>query len=145
MATSLRLDSSAEQRGRWYDRLGVGAATVSAVHCALLPFTIALLPILGLGFLASHEFELVFVGFSTLFGVLSVAHSLRHHGRFFAWSLLLPGLGILWFERLIPAIHEQPMAHAAVMSAGGLLVAAAHWVNLRRAHGGASCAHPHAH
>lgn len=145
MATSLRLDSSAEQRGRWYDRLGVGAATVCAVHCALLPFSIALLPILGLGFLASHEFELVFVGLSTLFGVLSVAHSLRHHGRFFAWSLLLPGLGILWFERLIPAIHEQPMAHAAVMSAGGLLVAAAHWVNLRRAHGGASCAHPHAH
>jgi len=145
MATSLRLDSPAEQRGRWYDRLGVGAATVCAVHCALLPFTIALLPILGLGFLASHEFELVFVGFSTLFGVLSVAHSLRHHGRFFAWSHLLPGLGILWFERLIPAIHEQPLAHAAVMSAGGLLVAAAHWVNLRRAHGGAPCAHPHAH
>jgi len=145
MAASLRLDSPAEQRGRWYDRLGMGAATVCAVHCAVLPFSIALLPVLGLGFLASHAFELVFIGLSTLFGVLSVAHSLRHHGRFFAWSLLLPGLGILWFERLIPAIHEQPIAHAVVMSAGGLLVAAAHWVNLRRAHGGASCAHPHAH
>jgi len=145
MATFPRNDSPAEQRGRWYDRLGIGAATVCAVHCALLPFSFALLSLLGIGFLASHAFELVFVVFSSLFGVLSVAHSLRHHGRFFAWGLLVPGLGILWFERLIPAIHEQPMAHAAVMSAGGLLVAAAHWVNLRRAHGGASCAHPNAH
>ena len=134
-----------ESRGRWFDRLGAGAATLCAVHCAALPVTIALLPALGLEVLASHAFELVFLALSTAFAVLSVAHSLRHHGRFHAWGLLLAGLGILYGERLVPAIHEQPVPHAIVMSLGGLLVASAHWVNLRRAHGGRPCPHPHDH
>lgn len=130
-----------ETRGRWYDRLGLGAAALCAVHCAMLPLSIGLLPALGLGVLASHGFELVFLGLATLFAVLSVAHSLRHHGRFHAWGLLLAGLGILYGERLIPAIHEQPVLHAIVMSLGGLLVAVAHGINLRRAHGDCACPH----
>ncbi|MBS3895688.1 MerC domain-containing protein [Silanimonas sp.] len=131
-----------ELRGRWYDRLGISAATLCVIHCATLPLTIGLLPALGLSVLASHGFELVFLGMSTTFAVLSVAHSLRFHGRFHAWGLLLLGLGILYGERLVPAIHEQPVPHAIVMSLGGLLVAVAHAVNLRRAH--ADCACPNA-
>lgn len=145
MHHAVSTSASAEIRGRWYDRLGVGAAALCAVHCALLPVTIALLPALGLGILASHAFEVVFLFLSTTFAILSVGHSLRHHGRFHAWGLLVAGLGILYLERLVPAIHEQPVPHAMAMSVGGLLVALAHWVNLRRAHDGRPCVHPHEH
>ena len=125
----------AERRGRWYDRLGAGAAMLCAVHCALLPVAMVFLPALGLEFLASHAFEGFFIAFATIFAALSVAHSLRAHGRFFAWPLLLPGLGLLWLERFIPWIHDHAVAHAVGMTLAGALVAAAHLVNLRRAHG----------
>jgi hypothetical protein len=132
-----------ERRGRWYDRLGAGAATVCALHCALLPLAIIFLPALGLEFFASHAFEGFFLAFSTVFAVLSVAHSLRIHRRFFAWHLLLPGMGLLWLERFIPWIHDHPVAHAVGMTMAGGLVAAAHLVNLRRAHHAAdtTCGH----
>ena len=129
-----------EIRGRWYDRLGAAAATLCAVHCALLPLAMAFLPALGLEFLGSHAFEGFFLGFTMVFATLSVAHSLRAHGRFFAWHLLLPGLALLWIERFIPWIHDQPVAHAVVMVTAGSLVAAAHLLNLRKAHGAACTA-----
>lgn len=127
-------EASAEFRGRWYDRLGAGVAGLCALHCVSLPLTILVLPAWGLGFLASHGFELVFLILTASFALLSVAHSLRHHGRFYAWGLLLAGLGILWVGRLLPPIHDNPLAHALAMGAGGMLVACAHLVNLRRAH-----------
>jgi len=140
----LQLAESIRDRGRWYDRLGAGAATACAVHCAALPVAAALLPAFGLQFLASHEFELVFLASASLFATLSVIHSHRRHGRFFAWPFLVPGLAILWLERFVPGIHEQPVPHAIVMTIGGTLVAIAHIVNLRLAHGhvhDASCQH----
>lgn len=126
---------AAEARGRWYDRLGAGVATLCAVHCALLPLAMVFLPALGLEFLASHEFEGFFLAFTTLFAILSVGHSLRAHGRFYAWPLLLAGLAILFAERFIPVIHEHTVLHAITMTTAGTLVAAAHLLNLRLAHG----------
>jgi len=138
---------SAEARGRWYDRLGATAATLCAVHCAVLPLAMAFLPALGLEFLASHAFEGFFLAFTTLFAVLSVGHSLRAHGRFFAWPLLLTGLAILFAERFVPAIHDHALLHALTMTTAGTLVAVAHLLNLRLAHGQAvdAACHGHAH
>jgi hypothetical protein len=147
-AAEMHFEESAPDRGRWYDRLGAGAATACAIHCAALPVAAATLPALGLQFLATHEFELIFLASASLFATLSVVHSLRQHGRFFAWPFLVPGLAILWLERFFPSIHEQPVPHAVVMTIGGTLVAIAHLVNLRLAHGhvnDASCQHGHKH
>jgi hypothetical protein len=134
------LNPGVETRGRWYDRLGAMAATLCAVHCALLPLAMAFLPALGLEFLASHAFEGFFLAFTTVFAALSVGHSLRAHGRFYAWPLLLPGLAILFAERFVPAIHDHVLLHALTMTTAGTLVAVAHVMNLRLAHG-----HAHAH
>jgi hypothetical protein len=127
-------DSSVERRGRWYDRLGAFVATLCAIHCAGLPFVLALLPALGLEFLATHEFEGIFLVWTLVFAMLSVGHSLRQHGRFHAWGLLLAGLALLGVERAMPVIHDTPLLHALVMTAAGTLVAWAHLRNLRRAH-----------
>ena len=138
---------AAETRGRWYDRLGATAATLCAVHCAALPLAMAFLPALGLEFLASHAFEGFFLAFTSVFAALSVGHSLRAHGKFFAWPLLVAGLAILFAERFVPAIHDHALLHALTMTAAGTLVAVAHLVNLRLAHGrrdGSACvAHAH--
>lgn len=148
MARPLSLNQpSTETRGRWYDRLGAATATLCAVHCAALPLAMAFLPAFGLEFLASHEFEGFFLAFTSVFAALSVGHSVRAHGRFFAWPLLVAGLVILFAERFVPAIHDHVLLHALTMTAAGSLVAAAHLVNLRLAHGrvgGSACA-AHAH
>jgi hypothetical protein len=142
------LHQGVEARGRWYDRLGALAATLCAVHCAVLPLAMAFLPALGLEFLASHAFEGFFLAFTTVFAALSVGHSLRAHGRVYAWPLLLPGLAILFAERFVPAIHDHALLHALTMTTAGTLVAVAHLVNLRLAHVESpqgDCVHAHAH
>jgi len=131
-------DPAVEARGRWYDRLGATAATLCAVHCAALPLAMAFLPALGLDFLASHAFEGFFLAFTTVFAALSVGHSLRAHGRFYAWPLLLAGLAILFAERFVPAIHDHTLLHALTMTTAGTLVAVAHLLNLRLAHSNAA-------
>src|SRR6478672_8405035 len=48
------------------DRFGATASFLCAIHCALLPFVIAVLPALGLAFLADHRFERGFIAFASV-------------------------------------------------------------------------------
>ena len=122
------------------DRLGTVGASLCAVHCALLPVALALLPVLGLGILASDGFERGFVGFASLLAIASLWHGYRHHGAYHAFLILVPGLLTLWAGILVPALHESKITHAVTMSIGGTLVALAHLANMRLSRG-----HVHAH
>ena len=115
------------------DRLGLAASVLCAVHSALLPLAVALLPALGLNVGGWIDFDQAFVVFATVLGVTTLTVGYRRHRAFRAWALLLPGLALVWggaFTRL----HDHGLAHAAIMVAGGLLLAAAHLVNLRLSH-----------
>jgi multisubunit Na+/H+ antiporter MnhC subunit len=128
------------------DRLGAFAALLCAVHCAALPLMAGVLPLLGLGLLASDGFELAFVLGATAMGTTSALLTRAKHGRFYGMPFLLPGLTLLWAGRWVDVLHHDPIPHAVVMTAGGVLVAVAHIVNLRLAHGhvhDAGCAHGH--
>ena len=129
---------------RWVDSLGSVGAVLCAVHCALLPFALALLPVLGMGILASQGFEIGFVLFATALAVVSLWHGYRRHRAYHAMTVLVPGLIALWAGVFIPVLHESVIAHAVAMSIGGTLVAVAHLVNLRLSQGHvheARCAH----
>jgi hypothetical protein len=131
---------------RWADPVGSTGAMVCAVHCAALPFVLAALPALGLGFLASSTFDLCFAAFATVIGTTSLwAGYQRHHDRR-AYGLFALGLSSVWVGVAAPPVHDNLVAHALVMSIGGTLIAIAHLVNLRlsRAHQhGPDCAHSH--
>lgn len=129
---------------RWVDSLGSVGATLCAVHCALLPFALALLPVLGLGILASRSFEIGFVLFATTLAVTSIWHGYLHHRAYHAMAVLVPGLIALWAGLFVPALHHPVVAHAVAMSVGGTLVAAAHLVNMRLSQGHTHEPH-HAH
>lgn len=116
---------------RWVDSLGSVGAFLCAVHCALLPFALVLLPVVGLGILASARFEVGFVLFATALAIASLWHGHRRHRAYRAMAILTPGLVALWLGVFLPAIHNTPWAHALTMSLGGTLVALAHLVNLR--------------
>jgi hypothetical protein len=126
------------------DRIGATGSLVCAVHCALLPLLIALLPSLGIATWLGDDFERGFVIFATLFGLAILAWSYRRHRTLRALALLLPGLAALWAAISFPPLHHALVPHAVVMTFGGTLVGLAHLANLRLNHGhvhDASCAH----
>jgi hypothetical protein len=125
---------------RWVDSLGTVGAMLCAVHCALLPFALVLLPVIGLGIFASTRFEQGFVLFATALAIASLWHGYRGHRAYHAFAVLVPGLASLWMGILVPALHHARVPHAIAMSIGGTLVAAAHLVNLRLSRG-----HTHGH
>ncbi|MEZ0469546.1 MerC domain-containing protein [Luteimonas salinilitoris] len=115
------------------DRVGFAASFVCAVHCALLPVALALLPALGLNFGGWIDFDQAFVVFATLLGLTTMSLGYRRHRAFRAWALLLPGLVLVWLGAF-SSLHDHTLGHAAIMVAGGLLLAGAHLLNLRLSH-----------
>jgi hypothetical protein len=115
------------------DRVGFAASFVCAIHCALLPVVLALLPALGLKAGGWIDIDQAFVIFATLLGVTTLGLGYRRHRAFRAWALLLPGLALVW-AGAFSVLHTHSLFHAAVMTSGGLLLAAAHLVNLRLTH-----------
>ena len=126
------------------DRLGATGSLVCAVHCALLPLVIALLPSLGIALWLGEDFELGFVTFATLLGVFTLVWGYRRPRVVRALGLLIPGLVALWAGVLFAPLHHALVPHAITMTFGGTLVGLAHLANLRLNHGhvhDASCAH----
>lgn len=128
------------------DRIGAAGSLLCAIHCALLPLAIAILPSLGIAVWLGDGFETGFVAFASLFGLAVLAWSYRRHRAVRALGLLLPGLATLWVAVLYPPLHHAAVPHAVVMTFGGTLVGLAHVANLRLNHGhvhDATCAHSH--
>ena len=115
------------------DRFGATASFLCALHCAVLPFVVALLPALGLGFLANHAVECAFVLFACSLGSLTIGLGLRRHGDRRALALLLPGVGLLLGGIGLDS-GSAPLWHALLVSAGGVLLSLAHLTNLRLGH-----------
>lgn len=129
------------------DRVGATASFLCAVHCALLPFVLALLPLVGLGFLADHGFERVFVLFACALATLALGRGFRRHHESLPLLLAAPGIALLVLGVMYLEGHSI-VTHSVLVTCGGLLLAAAHFVNLRndrRPHdelaGAARCAH----
>jgi hypothetical protein len=119
---------------RLIDRIGAAAAFGCAIHCAALPFLLALLPALGLGFLADHRFEYAFILVASVIAVPALWHGYQHHrDRRPLWLLGL-GLTLLWTGGFI--VHQEIGSglHAILVTCGGCLLALAHWGNLRISH-----------
>ena len=96
---------------RSLDRLGATGSLLCAIHCALLPLVIALLPSLGIATWLGDGFERGFVVFATLLGLFTLIWGYRRHRAVRALGLLLPGLATLWSRR--PVRAAAPCAGAA--------------------------------
>ena len=129
--------------GALVDRVGATASLLCAVHCVLLPFVLALLPLIGLGFLAGHTFERVFVACAAVLASASIVTAYRRHGRPHALYLMVPGI-VLLVSGIAINLDAHVVIHTVSVVCGGLLVATAHITNLVLAHRHhrATCAHP---
>lgn len=118
------------------DRAGFAASLLCAVHCALLPVVVALLPAFGLKVGGWIDFDQAFVVFASLLGATTLTLGYRRHRAFHAWMLLVPGLLLVWGASFT-ALHQHGLAHTVMMTLGGLALAGAHLLNLRLTHAAA--------
>ena len=125
------------------DRLGATGSLLCAIHCALLPLLIALLPSLGIAAWLGDDFERGFVLFATLLGSFTLAWGYRRHHVVRALGLLVPGLAALWASTLYAPLHHAVIPHAVTMTLGGTLVGLAHLANLRLNHASGVRGHVH--
>lgn len=119
----------------WADRLGAWGAFLCALHCALVPVALALLPAVGLGLVAWHGLEWAFTSLATVLAVASLWMGYRGHRAYHAWLLVAPGLALVWTALLYSPLHTSGLPHAAAMAVGGVLIGIAHIVNLRLSYG----------
>lgn len=119
----------------WADRLGAIGAFICALHCALIPVALALIPTLGLGLVAWHGAEIGFSVLATVLAITSLVLGYRNHRAYHAWLLVAPGLALIWGSLLYPPLHASVLPHAIAMTVGGVLIALAHLVNLRLSYG----------
>lgn len=117
------------------DRIGMVGSVLCALHCALLPILIALLPTLGLGGAALVDFDQAFTVFASVLGITMLSLGWRRHRAFQAWLALIPGLALVWWGSF-SGLHTHSTEHVLVMVIGGLAIAAAHLINLRLSHRG---------
>ena len=127
------------QNDNTLDRIGVIASCVCAVHCALTPLLISLVPLLGLSLLADERAEWTLVGISVAMGFLSLVPAyIRRHRRGRPLVLFGAGLLLILIARLL--LDEKVSFEIPFVLLGALLIVTSHVVNLRLCRACAVCA-----
>lgn len=116
------------QYRRGWDNAGMTASILCAIHCAIVPILITVLPLAGLGFLANPFVEWSMIAFALAIGsyAIGLSYFRVHHKMMPAVFLLAGFLVIIGGHIFTRGWHE-----AIVVPIGGLLIAAAHFVNYR--------------
>ncbi|SEK68350.1 MerC mercury resistance protein [Chitinophaga rupis] len=111
------------------DVLGIGASLLCAIHCALLPVLITLLPLLGAHLLENEKLEYGLMACTFVIGCLALFRGYRHqHRQLLPLLLFLAGFaGLLLGHYAMP-----PLWRPIVITAGALLIIIAHIWNLHK-------------
>jgi hypothetical protein len=123
----------------WLDRVGGVAGAICAVHCALAGLAFGALTSSGLGFVASSEWDVAFVGIAVVVGSLAAASGWRRHRSWKPAALFAAGLGLLLIAKFgMPHEHGAGVARAidhlvpTVLSViGGIGLVGFHVLNAR--------------
>jgi hypothetical protein len=110
------------------DNIGMTASTLCAIHCAVVPVLFTSLPLLGLGFLANAWLEWGMIVLTLIIGAYSIGMSyLRIHRKPQPLFLLTAGFAII----VLGHLFATGWTDMVVVPAGGLFIAAAHFVNYK--------------
>jgi len=114
------------------DIVGMWASTICAIHCLALPFLLVVLPLAGITLIADLVWEIIFLTIAAVVGVIGISRSLKIHGKKLPAIMLSAGLLFLVVSKIeLSHGHQTLEPHTFLAFSGGILVAAAHFVNLR--------------
>lgn len=107
------------------DTTGACLSVACAIHCLSMPLLIAVLPLIGLGFLANERAEMYLILGAIVLAVGSLAWGVRHHRSWRAFLILIVSLAFIVTSRTaVEGTFEM-----VFYSIGGVLLASAHLVN----------------
>ena len=98
-------------------------------------------------FLAEGTFELAMIATSILIAAISLGSSYRVHRKLNPILMMISGGVILVFNFFGHESHSELMEtlHPYIAAFAGLMIASAHWVNMRLCSSCDVCAHDHEH
>jgi hypothetical protein len=108
-------------------RIGAFLAIACAIHCALTPIAITILPLAGLSFLSSHWAEFIMLGLGIGFGGYGVAKGYFSHGDRRPIILVVFGAILIVCGLFLVGESLEPL----FVPAGAILLGAAQVVNMR--------------
>jgi peptidoglycan/LPS O-acetylase OafA/YrhL len=112
------------------DALGIGASLACAVHCALLPLLLTILPLLGSHMLENKKLEYGLLFFSFLAGSVALGRGyFRYHRRSMPLLVFTAGFILLLAGHLLP---EGSYWVPAAIFPGAAGITGAHILNMRR-------------
>ena len=110
------------------DSAGMTASILCAIHCAIVPLLITMLPLAGLGFLANPLIEWSMIIFALCIGTYAIGLSyLQTHHKLLPVVLLIVGFLIIIAGHVFIIGWQE----AIIVPVGGLLIATAHFFNFR--------------
>lgn len=109
------------------DRIGITATSLCALHCILLPVILPALPLLGIGFLADHMWEHIFLIVTAVLGSIAMFSGFkRYHKKLYPFYLLMLGIVIYWQK------HDfSESLQPVFIMIGATLIVAAHIINIK--------------
>jgi hypothetical protein len=114
----------------YLDASGMSMSLLCAVHCALMPLVVTILPWIGLGILAEDGAESILLGLSASLGIASSYLGYRVHRSGWSVILLAAGLGLLASGRIVEGWEYETIG-LPLLVGGGLVVASSHLLNRR--------------
>lgn len=122
------------------DRFGICASVLCAIHCAVVPIILTSAPLLGLSFLADERIEITMIILALIVGTTSLTVSYcRHHRKIAALLTLVAGFIIIAAGHFLVSENLESI----IIPAGGLTIAASHYINWRLTRSCSSCNHKH--
>lgn len=115
------------------DKIGISASLLCAAHCAAMPFAIALLPVLGIEFLADKRIEWALLGLMALVALVSTGMGTCRHKSFWPVCVLVCGVGLMAYSHANHSCCQEHISVEQISTAvlGGFAIAASHAINLK--------------
>lgn len=111
------------------DNLGIIASAVCLVHCLAMPFVIALLPVLGLQFLETHESHMYLAAAIWAFALFAIVPGYLKHKKLPILLGTIAGLGLVTLGVMYGHSLFGEKGEMMCLSAGNLMLVAVHWKN----------------
>ena len=130
----------------WWDRLGIALSVVCLVHCLLLPFAVAAIPLLAAPWLESNGVHIAMAVLLLPVALLAVIPGLRVHGRKSVAAAMLAGLSLISTAAFAGEALLTREWEIGLTVLGGAILVCAHAVNLLLCRTCPACTtHDHAH
>ncbi|MBW7856513.1 MAG: MerC domain-containing protein [Ignavibacteriaceae bacterium] len=122
------------------DMIGFSASTICAIHCAIMPILLSLLPLGLFEFATSVYFEIGVIGISIIIGLYTFRDGyLKHHHNPIPIIIFIGGFCIIIAGHFIFGGHDHSesmtdhgVIHFFIVPLGAIFIGVSHFLNIKK-------------